>query len=77
MLPVNIVPLFPPHQEPVMPRLALPSLAAHLRLNGVEVTLDDLNAEVFDRRLSRRHLCTVAGRLVSPTGKCAAPPRSG
>ena len=34
-----------------MPHLALPSLAAYLRTNGVEVTLDDLNAEVFDRRL--------------------------
>jgi anaerobic magnesium-protoporphyrin IX monomethyl ester cyclase len=46
-----------------MPHLALPSLAAYLRANGVEVIQRDLNAEVFDRLLSRRHLRTVVRQL--------------
>ena len=46
-----------------MPHLALPSLAAFLRANGVEVVQRDLNAEVFDRLLSRRHLRTVSRQL--------------
>lgn len=36
-----------PHWESMMPHLALPSLAAHLCANGVEVIQRDLNAEVF------------------------------
>ena len=46
-----------------MPHLALPSLAAYLRANGVEVLQRDLNAEVFDWILSGKHLRTVQRQL--------------
>lgn len=46
-----------------MPHLALPSLAAHLRASGVEVIQRDLNAEVFDRLLSHRHLSVVRRQI--------------
>jgi anaerobic magnesium-protoporphyrin IX monomethyl ester cyclase len=54
---------FPPHWEPMMPHLALPSLTAYLRSRGVEVIQRDLNAEVFDQVLSSRHLRMVANQL--------------
>jgi anaerobic magnesium-protoporphyrin IX monomethyl ester cyclase len=47
----------------MMPHLALPSLTAYLRENGVEVLQRDLNAEVFDQVLSGRHLRTVQRQL--------------
>jgi anaerobic magnesium-protoporphyrin IX monomethyl ester cyclase len=54
---------FPPHWEPMMPHLALPSLAAYLRINGVEVIQRDLNAEMFDQVLSGRHLQATVRQL--------------
>ena len=39
-----------------MPHLALPTLTAFLRAHGVEVIQRDLNIEVFDEVLTRRHL---------------------
>jgi hypothetical protein len=47
----------------MMPHLALPSLAAYLRSNGVEVLQRDLNAEVFSQFLSGKHLRTVQRQL--------------
>ena len=55
--------LFPPNWTPTMPHLALPTLAAYLRQNGVEVTQRDLNVEVFDEILSRRYLTATLARL--------------
>jgi len=55
--------LFPPHWEPMMPHLALPSLTAYLRSHGVEVIQRDINIEVFDRVLSRGHLTVLLRQL--------------
>ena len=55
--------LFPPNWTPTMPHLALPTLTAYLRQNGVEVIQRDLNVEVFDEILSRRYLTAALGRL--------------
>jgi anaerobic magnesium-protoporphyrin IX monomethyl ester cyclase len=46
-----------------MPHLALPSLTAYLRSNGVEVVQRDLNIEIFDRILSGAHLRATLRRL--------------
>lgn len=46
--------LFPPNWTPTMPHLALPTRAAYLRQNGVEVTQRDLNIEVSDEIIYRR-----------------------
>ena len=55
--------LFPPNWTPTMPHLALPTLAAYLRQNGVDVIQRDLNVEVFDEILSRRYLTAALARL--------------
>jgi len=60
---VKVILLFPPHWEPMMPHLALPSLTAYLRRHGVEVIQRDLNIEVFDEVLSRRYLNAVLRQL--------------
>jgi anaerobic magnesium-protoporphyrin IX monomethyl ester cyclase len=60
---MKVMLFFPPHWEPMMPHLALPSLAAYLRSHGVEVIQRDLNAEVFDQVLSGRHLRAVTNQL--------------
>jgi hypothetical protein len=54
---------FPPNWNPAMPHLALPTLTAFLRTNGVEVVQRDLNIEVFDEVLTRRHLEGALARL--------------
>lgn len=46
-----------------MPHLALPSLTAYLRQHGVTVVQRDLNAEVFDKTLTRRALTERLARL--------------
>ncbi len=48
--------LFPPNWTPTMPHLALPSLTAFLRQEGVQVMQRDLNIEVFDEILTESHL---------------------
>lgn len=60
---MKVMLLFPPHWEPMMPHLALPSLAAYLRSHGVEVIQWDLNIEVFDQVLSRGHLSVLLRQL--------------
>ena len=55
--------LFPPHWTPTMPHLALPSLTAYLRAQGVEVIQRDLNVEVFDRVLTQDYLESAIRRL--------------
>jgi len=44
---MHIALLFPPSVDPRAPHLAIPSLAAFLRANGVRVTVRDLNLEGF------------------------------
>lgn len=46
-----------------MPHLALPSLAAYLRANGIEVIQRDLNVDIFDHLLSARQLQTTLRQL--------------
>jgi anaerobic magnesium-protoporphyrin IX monomethyl ester cyclase len=53
---MKVMLLFPPNWNPAMPHLALPTLTAFLRAHGVEVIQRDLNIEVFDEVLTRRHL---------------------
>lgn len=48
--------LFPPHWTPTIPYLALPWLTGFLRQNGHQIIQRDLNVEVFDTILTRRHL---------------------
>ncbi|MBN1284533.1 MAG: hypothetical protein JXB47_03965, partial [Anaerolineae bacterium] len=55
--------LFPPNWTPSMPHLALPTLTAYLRMHGVEVIQRDLNVEVFDEILTRRHMKDAVARL--------------
>jgi anaerobic magnesium-protoporphyrin IX monomethyl ester cyclase len=55
--------LFPPNWTPAMPHLALPTLTAFLRAHGHSVTQRDLNIEVFDEVLSRRHIEGALARL--------------
>ena len=55
--------LFPPNWTPTMPHLALPTLTAYLRQEGVEVIQRDLNVEVFDEILSRRYLTGALAQL--------------
>jgi anaerobic magnesium-protoporphyrin IX monomethyl ester cyclase len=55
--------ILPPHWLPTMPHLALPTLTAHLRAQGLEVEQLDLNVETFDTYLSRPHLEDVLARL--------------
>ncbi len=55
--------LFPPHWNPVMPHLALPTLTAYLRAQGLEVAQRDLNVEVFDAVLTRDYVTRAVERL--------------
>lgn len=55
--------VFPPSWHPIMPHLALPSLTAYLRASGVQVAQRDLNVEVYDEILSRRHLGIIMRQL--------------
>ncbi len=65
-----------------MPHLALPTLTAFLRERGVEVVQRDLNLEVFEALLTRRHLEQSIARLGegqrtgsgSRVGPASAPP---
>jgi anaerobic magnesium-protoporphyrin IX monomethyl ester cyclase len=60
---MKVMLFFPPNWTPAMPHLALPSLTAYLRERGVEVIQRDLNAEVFDRILTRDYLLRSLERL--------------
>lgn len=53
----------PPNWTPTMPHLALPTLTAYLRTNGVEVIQRDLNLEVFDTILTREYMQGSVARL--------------
>jgi anaerobic magnesium-protoporphyrin IX monomethyl ester cyclase len=55
--------LFPPHWTPAMPYLALPWLTGFLRQNGHNILQRDLNIEVFDTILTRRHMRQSVERI--------------
>jgi anaerobic magnesium-protoporphyrin IX monomethyl ester cyclase len=48
--------LFPPHWSPTQPYLSLPTLASFLRSKGHDVTMRDINVELFNRLLSHDNL---------------------
>ncbi|MGC9522719.1 MAG: B12-binding domain-containing radical SAM protein [Anaerolineae bacterium] len=60
---MKILLILPPHWIPTMPHLALPTLTAHLRAQGIEVVQRDLNVEIFDTVLSRPYLDAAVDRL--------------
>ncbi len=60
---MRVILCFPPNWNPAMPHLALPTLTAFLRAHGVDVIQRDLNIEVFDEVLTRRHLEAALARL--------------
>jgi len=53
---MKVMLLFPPNWTPTMPHLALPTLTAYLRGQGVQVIQRDLNVEVFDQILTREYM---------------------
>ncbi len=55
--------LFPPQWVPYQPHLALPSLAAFLKANGVDVVQEDLNLESYEYFLTRKYLRALKPRL--------------
>jgi hypothetical protein len=65
---MRVMLLFPPNWTPAMPHLALPTLTAFLRGHGVAVTQRDLNIEVFDEVLTRRHIEGALERLRAEYG---------
>ena len=70
---MKVMLLFPPHWTPAMPHLALPTLTAYLRANGVEVMQRDLNLEVFDQVLNRAYLEGAVDHLRRDDGSGATP----
>ena len=60
---MKVMLFFPPNWTPSMPHLALPTLTGYLRQAGVEVIQRDLNAEVFDRVLTRDFALRSLDRL--------------
>src|SRR5581483_7377975 len=71
---MKVMLFFPPNWTPSMPHLALPSLTAYLRHAGVEVIQRDLNAEVFDRILTRDFARRSIDRLRSLRPRPKGPP---
>jgi anaerobic magnesium-protoporphyrin IX monomethyl ester cyclase len=60
---MKVMLFFPPNWTPTMPHLALPTLTAYLRRQGVEVIQRDLNVEVFDAILTRDYIRASVERL--------------
>ena len=55
--------IFPPEWVPTAPYLALPSLAAVLRQNGIETVLKDINVEMYDHFFTPGFLLFVKGKI--------------
>jgi anaerobic magnesium-protoporphyrin IX monomethyl ester cyclase len=53
---MKVLLLFPPQWVPYQPHLALPSLTAFLRSNGIDAVQKDLNVDSYDHFLSRKFL---------------------
>jgi len=60
---MKVLLLFPPQWIPHQPYLGLPSVAAFLKANGMEVSQKDLNVESYDHFLSRNYLRNIKQRL--------------
>ena len=57
--------IFPPEWVPTAPYLALPSLTAVLRQNGVEVVQKDINVEMYDHFFTREYLEFTRDRIAN------------
>ena len=55
--------IFPPEWVPTAPYLALPSLTAVLRQNGIDVVQKDINVEAFDHFFSKEFLRFIRRRI--------------
>ncbi|MCH7501201.1 MAG: B12-binding domain-containing radical SAM protein, partial [Nitrospinae bacterium] len=55
--------IFPPEWVPTAPYLALPSLTAVLRQNGIEVVQKDINVEAFDHYFTKEFIEFVGQRI--------------
>ncbi|HEU5012256.1 MAG TPA: radical SAM protein [Roseiflexaceae bacterium] len=66
---MKVMLLFPPNWNPTMPHLALPTLTAFLRAHDIDVIQRDLNIEVFDEVLTRRHIDAALTRLRRDYGR--------
>ena len=60
---MKIMLLFPPNWTPSMPHLSMPTLAAFLRPQGIEVIQRDLNLEVFNEILTRNYMKQAVAHL--------------
>jgi anaerobic magnesium-protoporphyrin IX monomethyl ester cyclase len=60
---MSVVFLFPPVVDPRAPHLAIPSLAAYLRRNGVEVSVRDLNLEALEWIADEAYLQSAASAV--------------
>ena len=69
--------IFPPEWVPTAPYLALPSLAAVLRRNGIEVIQKDLNVEAYDHYFTRGFLEFVSRKIRRRHEELAARERAG
>ncbi|MCB0085042.1 MAG: cobalamin-dependent protein, partial [Caldilineaceae bacterium] len=66
---MKVMLLFPPNWTPTMPHLALPTLTAYLRGQGIEVIQRDLNLEIFDDILTHQYMRNVLTTLRNRYGK--------
>jgi len=57
--------IFPPEWVPTAPYLALPSLTAVLRQNGIEVVQKDINVEMYDHFFTREYLEFTRDRIAN------------
>ena len=57
--------LFPPEWVPTAPYLALPSLTAVLRQNGIETVQKDINVEAFEHYYTPEFLGFVEDKIRS------------
>ncbi|MEE8128590.1 MAG: B12-binding domain-containing radical SAM protein, partial [Nitrospinaceae bacterium] len=57
--------IFPPEWVPTAPYLALPSLTAVLRQNGIEVVQKDISVEAFDHYFTKEFIEFVGTRIQS------------
>jgi len=55
--------IFPPEWVPTAPYLALPSLAAVLRQNGIDTVLKDINVEMYDHIFTPGFLLFVKSKI--------------
>ena len=70
---MKIMLLFPPNWTPTMPHLALPTLTAYLRQQGMEVIQRDLNLEVFDKILTRDYMKNAIQQVRATYGRGRRP----